>query len=92
MAHRFGNSVISPFIVDTPNQHEQAKVNYESIIKLLLEKTPKDQQVLLCALESPLLSPYKQKAHVIELDGENKLLKSSMYNKVRNALEAAIAA
>lgn len=92
MAHRFGSSVLSPFIIDTPNQHEQAKVNYESIIKLILEKAPKEQQIFLCALESPMISPYKKKAHVIELDEESKLLKAGLYNKVRNELDPAIKA
>jgi hypothetical protein len=72
------NEVFAPFIVDTPNQQEQADFNYARIIKFLLEETPSKAQIFLCAMNSDLLSSYKEKSKVIELD-ENKLLTKEKY-------------
>lgn len=92
MASRYGSSVLSPFIIDTPNQHEQAKVNYQSIIELILDEVTPDQQVFLCALESPMLKPYKDKSQVVELDMHSKLLKADLYDQIGSELRKVIEA
>lgn len=74
-----GNEIPAPFVIDTPNQQEQAKHNYESIIKLIMEDTPNDSQILLCCMDNDQLSTYKSQANIIHLD-ENKILDKKKYN------------
>ena len=76
------NEVTAPFIVDTPNQQEQTFINYDRIIKLLMGETPRHAQIFLCAMESPLLAPYREEAKVIVLD-EGKLLDKKKYFEIR---------
>ncbi|MCX7206954.1 MAG: hypothetical protein NT086_13435 [Proteobacteria bacterium] len=80
--YKSSNEVCAPFIVDTPNQQEQAGFNYERIISFLLKETPATAQIFLCAMNSPLLLPYVEKAKVIEL-GEDKIFQKSKYAVVR---------
>lgn len=71
--YKHGSEVKAPFIIDTPNQQEQTHVNYDRIIKMLMDETPANAQIFLGAMNSDLLAGYKNKARVIELD-ENKVL------------------
>lgn len=77
------NEVTAPLIVDTPNQQEQTFINYDRIIKLLMEETPRQAQIFLCAMESPLLGPYRKAAKVIAL-GEGKVLDKKKYSEIRS--------
>lgn len=76
------NEVTAPFIVDTPNQQEQTFINYDRIIKMLMEETPRHAQIFLCAMESPQLTPYRKDAKVIILD-EGKVLDKNKYSEIR---------
>lgn len=81
-----GNEVKAPFIIDTPNQHEQSEQNYKNIIKLITEKVPKSEQIFICAMENENLIAYKEKANVIVLD-KNQLLLKSKYIEVKKIFD-----
>ena len=82
MVAKYKNEVISPLVIDTPNQQEQSHSNYTNIVNLILDKISKNDQVILCAMENPKLKPLEQKAHIIKLD-DSKLLNSEQYNDVK---------
>ncbi|WP_405122357.1 hypothetical protein ACI514_21760 [Pseudomonas sp. M20] len=84
--YKHGLAVKAPFIIDTPNQQEQTHVNYDRIINILMEETPKDAQIFLGAMDSSLLSSYKAKAKVIELD-KNKVLIKDKFPMLADAFE-----
>lgn len=77
------NEVTAPFIVDTPNQQEQTFINYDRIMKMLMDETPKNAQIFLCAMQSTLLAPYQKDAKIIVLD-EGKVLSKKKYSEIRS--------
>lgn len=78
------NCQIAPFVLDTPNQQEQAKHRYEQVIDVVTENIPLGYQVILCAMDdNDALATYKKDAHIIELD-DNRLLHREQY-KLLNA-------
>lgn len=79
----------APFVIDTPNQQEQAKHRYEQVMEVVTENIPRDYQVILCAMDSHALSSYKHNAHIIEL-GEGKLLQHELYSQLRAEYEQVI--
>jgi predicted nucleic acid-binding Zn-ribbon protein len=82
-----GNEIQAPLVIDTPNQQEQSGKNYENIVKLITTKIPKQEQVIICAMENEKLQPYKAQANVITLD-RNKLLHTDKYDRVKKAFMA----
>ena len=72
------NEIPAPLVLDTPNQQEQAGQNYDLIVKLIMEDTPEDSQIILCGMESEHLFKYKRKSNVIYLD-DSKILRKSKY-------------
>jgi phage gp36-like protein len=83
---------IAPFVIDTPNQQEQAKQRYEQVIDVVTENIPSGHQVILCAMDNnEALSKYKQDAHIIELDG-NRLLHRGHYKELRAEYEKVVLA
>ena len=72
------NKIPSPLVIDTPNQQEQANKNYELIIKLIMNDTPENSQIILCGMDNSQLNQYKTEANVIQLSDE-KLLKNENY-------------
>lgn len=82
MIQKFSNENIAPFIIDTPNQQEQAKSNYEKIISALFEKFPKNTQIILCAMENDALDKFKSKSHVITLSKHKSLLEKEKYLEI----------
>ena len=78
---KHGTSTVAPLIIDTPNQHEQSDINYESIVSVLTSDVLGGGQVILCAMENNALNPYKAKAKVITLDSE-QLFRKSDYAKL----------
>lgn len=76
------NEVFSSIIIDTPNQQEQADFNYEKILDFLMDKTPNDTQLILCAMNRVEIKNYEAKAHVISLDS-GKVLNPKKYNAYR---------
>ncbi|MEI2681834.1 hypothetical protein [Erwinia aphidicola] len=91
--HEVETCIVPPFVIDTPNQQEQAGHRYETVIKELMKSVPLDYQIILCAMENDALTKFKTEAHVIKLDTD-RLLKSSQYESLRSeysAIQAAIA-
>ncbi|MFV8194475.1 hypothetical protein [Acinetobacter soli] len=82
MIQKFSNENIAPFIIDTPNQQEQAKSNYEKIISALFEKFPKNIQIIVCAMENDALDKFKSKSHVITLSKRKSLLQKEKYLEI----------
>ncbi|MEI8707344.1 hypothetical protein [Pseudoalteromonas sp. B62] len=80
---------IAPFVIDTPNQQEQAKHRYDQVMGVLKENIPKAYQVILCAMDNPALDSYKQDAHVIKLDN-NRLLQHKPYAQLRAEYEQVV--
>lgn len=82
MVEKYGHEVVSPLVIDTPNQQEQSHTNYDQIVDLVTNKISADSQVILCAMENPLLKPFMEKAKIILLDN-NKLLDKSKYQEIK---------
>ncbi|HIF9215492.1 TPA: hypothetical protein ACX6QF_000963 [Photobacterium damselae] len=80
---------LAPFVIDTPNQQEQAKHRYEQVMDVVTENIPNGYQVILCAMDNDALSSYKQGAHIIELGG-NRLLQREPYVQLRAEYEKVI--
>ncbi|MHD0615179.1 hypothetical protein ACY19I_04505 [Morganella morganii] len=80
--HGAKTCIVPPFIIDTPNQQEQAGHRYEKVIKELMCSVPQDYQIILCAMENNVLNRFKNNANVIELNS-NRILISSQYDSLR---------
>ncbi|MGK4425381.1 hypothetical protein ACSMDK_07800 [Yersinia enterocolitica] len=81
--HSTKTCIVAPFVIDTPNQQEQAGHHYETVIKELMHSIPQDYQIILCAMENNALNEFKHDANVIKLNSE-KLLNSSQYDSLRS--------
>lgn len=79
---KFGSEVVAPLIIDTPRQQEQSDFNYEKIVSFLTTNVSSEVQILLCAMENPILDSFKDSANIIMLDN-TKLLSAKMYEEVR---------
>lgn len=75
------NQVLAPFIIDTPNQHEQSLGNYDKIIELIFSVLSENTQVFMCAMENSLLAPFQENGKVITLDS-NKILQADKFEAV----------
>lgn len=84
MVEKYENEILSPLVIDTPNQQEQSETNYEKIVSLLLNKF-KGNQVIISAMENEQLKPLKLKAKIIKLDSE-KLLKKEDYESIKKKM------
>ncbi|MCC4791187.1 hypothetical protein AB6E39_26110 [Vibrio splendidus] len=73
-----GNCKMSPFVIDTPNQQEQAIKRYDTVIKVIMDNTPKTIQIFVCGMKNDALEPFVKEAHVINLD-QKKLLVEDRY-------------
>lgn len=81
LIQNYGEHVLCPFVIDTPNQHEQAAKHYDSIVSLLLSELPEKSQLFLCGMNSEKLEPLKAHAKVIYLDVEHSLLSSDSFKE-----------
>ncbi len=79
LIEKYGEHVLCPFVIDTPNQHEQAAKHYDSIVSLLLEELPEESQLFVCGMDSEKLKPLKCQAKIIYLDVEHSLLRSDSF-------------
>lgn len=82
MVTKFGSEVVAPLIIDTPRQQEQSDFNYEKIVSFLTTNVSSEVQILLCAMDNPILESFKENANIIILDN-TKLLSAKMYEEVR---------
>ncbi|MDN3709770.1 hypothetical protein QW060_22770, partial [Myroides ceti] len=60
--------------------------NYSNIVKLIQDKIPKNNQVIICAMSNPKLKPLEEKAHIIELDN-SKLLDDKQYDEIKQIFD-----
>ncbi|MED5742321.1 hypothetical protein [Enterobacter hormaechei] len=81
--HSAKTCIVPPFVIDTPNQQEQAGHRYETVIKELMRSIPEDYQIILCAMENNALNEFKNDANVITINS-GKLLDSSQYDSLRS--------
>lgn len=87
LINEFSEEVLAPFIIDTPNQHEQAAKHYDSIISLLMENAPPKAQLFICGMDSQKLNPIKSEARVFLLEDEHALLSSKEYHQYRDEVD-----
>lgn len=80
--HGANTCIVPPFVIDTPNQQEQAGHRYETVIKELMHSVPQDYQIILCAMENDALNELKHDANVIKLNSD-KLLNGLQYDSLR---------
>ncbi|MFM2633808.1 hypothetical protein AAFX22_16380 [Vibrio alginolyticus] len=71
---------LSPFVIDTPNQQDQAYHHYTNIINVLRDNIPRNTQVIICAMEHSALNNLAEEAHVINLDNSMLLRKEDYAN------------
>ena len=83
------NEIPAPLVIDTPNQQEQASKNYDLIIKLIMNDTPKSSQIILCGMDNSHLNPYKCEANVIQLNDE-KLLRKENYKALNKEVSTIL--
>lgn len=76
-----------PIVVDSPNQQAQDKENLERILKFILNRTPKDQQLVLTIEEDPGLTINGDK---VALDTPFGLLRPEQYDPIRTELQEFI--
>lgn len=76
---KFGSEVLSPLVVDTPNQQDQTGLNYENMIELLMATPSDNSQMIICAVDNSSMLKYKDVAHIIDLDERKILLKEEYY-------------
>ncbi len=86
LIHQYSEVSLSPLIIDTPNQHEQAAKHYESIVDLIKNNAPEEAQVFLCGMDSEKLNPLKESGGVIKLDKEHSLLEEEHYEEVASSI------
>lgn len=84
-----GNCSLAPFVIDTPNQQEQAEHRYQKVVEVIRESVSRNFQVILCGMDSEVLLPFKGEANVIVLDG-GRLLKRSHYKSLRSEYERVV--
>jgi len=82
LIYKYGSHVLSPLVIDTPNQHEQATKHYDSIVSLLIDELPQHSQLFVCGMDSQKLERLKAKAKTIYLDVEHSLLNSEEFEKI----------
>ncbi|MCC3344556.1 hypothetical protein [Psychrobacter sanguinis] len=70
--------VISPLIIDTPNQQDQNADNYQVIIDYLNNHLNDDTQIILCAMSNSIVDEYSKNAHIIKLNSK-KILNNDCY-------------
>lgn len=86
LINQYGEEVLSPLVIDTPNQHEQAAKHYQSIVKLIKEDTPLKSQIFLCGMDSEKLEPLKSDDNVHILEHEHSMLQVEQYQKIRESI------
>lgn len=84
MIQEFGSEVVSPFVIDTPNQNEQSLDNYDKVIKLIGTELS-NSQIFLCAMENEQIASLESEANIIELTKDKLLLKEN-YELVKSQM------
>lgn len=74
-----GSSAFCPIIIDSPNQQGQDSENLPRLINFILEKQPKDSQLILGLEELP---ENDLNLHIVELTEKRSLLQVDEYDEV----------
>ena len=74
-----GSSAFCPIIIDSPNQQGQDSENLPRLINFILEKQPKDSQLILGLEELP---ENDLDLHIVELTEKRSLLQADEYDEV----------
>ncbi|WP_249847515.1 hypothetical protein [Aggregatibacter actinomycetemcomitans] len=80
-AINFNTDILPPLVLDTPNQNEQDKENYKSIIDTLIKENNK--QIIICLIRSE----YSEKLKPVNKIEVNRLMKMGEYHKFFDELE-----
>lgn len=80
-AMNFNTNILPPLVLDTPNQNEQDKENYKSIINTLIQE--KNKQIIICLIRSEH-SEILASINKIEV---NRLMKNGEYHEFFNELD-----
>lgn len=80
IAH-FKTELLSPLILDTPNQQDQGALNY-GLVSKELKRRAQGKQLFVCATRHPETSSLEKDSTVIEL-GEGRILTSKDYGRLR---------
>lgn len=81
---KYGSSAFCPIIVDSPNQQGQDKENLPRLIKFIIQKQPKDSQLILGLEEIP---EGHTDEYIIELKEERSLLQAEDFEEVMNEIK-----
>lgn len=81
---KYGSSAFCPIIIDSPNQQGQDKGNLPRLIKFIIDKQPKDSQLILGLEELP--DGYTNE-YIIELKEERSLLRADDYDEVMSEIK-----
>ncbi len=76
---KYGSSAFCPLIIDSPNQQGQDKENLPRLIKFIIEKQPKNSQLILGLEEIPDGHPNE---YIVELKEERSLLQADDFDEV----------
>lgn len=74
--------VVSPLIIDTPNQQEQSTENYKKIVEAIARGVDDNNQYIICAMQHGALEQLSEKAKIIRLD-EKKILSTSEFDEAK---------
>ena len=81
LIEHFQTEVLGPLILDTPNQQDQAALNYALVSKELKRSAGEKRQFFVCATRHPETLALEQDTTVIEL-GEDRILSSKDYGRL----------
>jgi len=81
---KYGSSAFCPIIIDSPNQQGQDKDNLPRLIKFIIDKQPKNSQLILGLEEIP---EGQSNEYIIELTEERSLLQTSEFEYVMNEIK-----
>ncbi len=81
---KYGSSAFCPIIIDSPNQQGQDKENLPRLINFIIDKQPKDSQLILGLEEIP---EGHTNEYIIELMEERSLLQADEYEEVLDEIK-----
>lgn len=81
---KYGSSAFCPIIIDSPNQQGQDKENLPRLINFIIDKQPKESQLILGLEEIP---EGHTNEYIIELMEERSLLQADEYEEVLDEIK-----
>ncbi|PKK34681.1 hypothetical protein BWI96_20865 [Siphonobacter sp. SORGH_AS_0500] len=87
LINKHSQEIISPLIVDTPQQQDQSDKNYKSMLDLISNSTPEESQIFLCAVDKPILSDFKKKSHVVHV-AEKQVISIGQFTRAKSVFDS----